>query len=68
MISNGPNQLSTLVIQKSDLLRTEKAADVAKKLGISKSAVSQWGEIIPELSAKKLLELSPELPHTYIEN
>ena len=68
MIRNASNQFSTLVILKSDLLQVEKATGIAKMLGISKSAVSQWGEIIPELSAKKLLELNPKLPHQYTRN
>lgn len=68
MFEGASSQVATLVIQKGDLLQELKAAQVAKTLGISKSAVSQWGEIVPELSAKKLLEVMPSLPHQYIKN
>lgn len=34
---------------------------IAHILGISKSAVFQWGEVVPYASAKRLTELSPAL-------
>lgn len=33
-------------------------AAVAEKLGISRQAVSQWGELVPPLSAARLAKLS----------
>lgn len=65
---NASNQVATLVIQKSELLQELKRVQIANILGISKSAVSQWREVIPELSAKKLLEVMPSLPHKYVKN
>lgn len=61
-----PIRAQKLIISKGDLLEEVKPTKVAEVLGISRSAVSQWGEIIPELSAKKILELMPQIPHKYI--
>ena len=36
----------------------ESQAKVARFLGISRSAVSQWGEAVPEVSARKLEKLT----------
>lgn len=55
-----------LVIKKSELLSLMKTTEVAEALGVTKQAVSGWGEIIPELRAIKLLELNDSIPHKYI--
>lgn len=39
------------------------AANLARSLGVSRSAISQWGEYVPEVSARGLLILSPEILH-----
>ncbi len=52
-----------LEMKTSDVLARQKAAQIAKKLKITRQAVSQWGEIVPEKSAFKLLELDPSIPH-----
>lgn len=39
------------------------AATLARCLGVSRSAVSQWGECVPEVSARGLIILKPEIPH-----
>lgn len=39
------------------------AASLARSLGVSRSAISQWGEYVPEVSARGLLILSPNIPH-----
>lgn len=40
------------------------AATLARCLGVSRSAISQWGECVPEVSARGLVILKPEIPHT----
>lgn len=37
---------------------------VARAIGISKQAVTLWGEFVPEGSALKLLRVNPNIPHT----
>lgn len=51
------------------IIRTEDAiaayadaADLARSLGVSRSAISQWGEFVPEISARGLLILIPDIP------
>lgn len=39
------------------------AANLARNLGVSRSAISQWGEIVPEVSARGLLILAPSILH-----
>ena len=39
------------------------AADLARNLGLTRSAISQWGEFVPEISARGLLILMPSIPH-----
>lgn len=50
--------------------RSQATTNVAKALGISTSAVAQWGEIVPEGSAEKLHRITfgkiPLKAHHYI--
>lgn len=39
------------------------AANLARSLGVSRAAISQWGEHVPEVSARGLLILSPSILH-----
>ena len=39
------------------------AANLARNLGVSRSAISQWGENVPEVSARGLLILAPSILH-----
>ena len=39
------------------------AANLARSLGVSRSAISQWGEYVPEVSARGLLILAPSILH-----
>ena len=39
------------------------AANLARSLGVSRSAISQWGKYVPEISARGLLILAPSIPH-----
>lgn len=39
------------------------AARIAEILGVSRSAISQWGDYVPEVSARGLLILYPQIPH-----
>jgi len=41
--------------------RAGSAADVARMLGITRSAVAQWGEDVPELRAYQLQQRRPDL-------
>ncbi len=59
-------RIPKLVVRKTELLNQMKAHEVAELLDITKQAVSGWGEIIPELRAKKLLEVNNSIPHKYI--
>lgn len=53
-----------IVMKKNDAVKAFKnKVGVAKAIGISKQAVSLWGEIVPEGSALKLLRADPEIPH-----
>ncbi|MFW2015412.1 Cro/CI family transcriptional regulator [Acinetobacter bereziniae] len=52
-------------MRKTDAVQAFKNnVGVAAAIGISKQAVSLWGEFVPEGSALKLLKLKPEIPHT----
>lgn len=46
-----------------DVLARFNAPKIAKKLKITRQAVYQWGETVPEKSAFKLLEVDPAIPH-----
>lgn len=53
-----------IVMKKSDAINAFKnKVGVAKAIGITKQAVSLWGEVVPEGSALKLLRINPEIPH-----
>lgn len=53
-----------VVMLKKDAVQAFKTnVEVAKAIGITKQAVSLWGEVVPELSALKLLKVKPEIPH-----
>lgn len=57
-----------VVMLKKDAVQAFKNnVGVAKAIGITKQAVSLWGEVVPELSALKLLKVKPEIPHS-LEN
>ncbi|WDZ50208.1 Cro/CI family transcriptional regulator [Acinetobacter vivianii] len=45
------------------LTRFKNAPKVAKILNVTKQAVYQWGDLVPEAAAFKLLEIEPSLPH-----
>ncbi|ELZ1438241.1 Cro/CI family transcriptional regulator [Acinetobacter baumannii] len=49
-------------MKTSDVLARFNAPKIAKLLKISRQAVYQWGEYVPEAAAFKLLEQEPSLP------
>ncbi|MCL6176160.1 Cro/CI family transcriptional regulator [Acinetobacter baumannii] len=49
-------------MKTSDVLARFNAPKIAKILKISRQAVYQWGEFVPEAAAFKLLEQEPTLP------
>lgn len=56
-----------IVLKMSDVLSVFKyKTRIAKEIGITKQAVSQWGETIPNESALILVRKNPTLPHTEI--
>jgi len=55
------------MLKKDAVQAFKNNVEVAKAIGISKQAVSLWGEVVPELSALKLLKVKPEIPH-FLEN
>lgn len=53
-----------VLIKTEDAVAAYKdAADLARSLGVSRAAISQWGEYVPEISARGLLILNPDIPH-----
>lgn len=53
-----------VIMKTNDAIAALKsAAKVARALGIKPPAVSQWGEYVPEISARGLVILNPEIPH-----
>lgn len=38
------------------------AARAARALGISEAAISQWGELVPPVTAKRIAKLNPGVP------
>lgn len=53
-----------IVMKTSDALAIFKTkVRIAQEIGITKQAVSQWGETVPDESALKLLRKKPEIPH-----
>ncbi len=49
-----------------DVLARSSAPKVAKILKITRQAVYQWGDFVPEKSAFKLLVTDPEIPHVKV--
>ncbi|RKG45143.1 MULTISPECIES: Cro/CI family transcriptional regulator [Acinetobacter] len=53
-----------IVMNTSDALAAFKTkAGIANAIGITKQAVSQWGQTVPEASALKLLRVDPTIKH-----
>lgn len=53
-----------IVMKKKDAIEAFKNnVGVARAIGITKQAVSLWGEVVPEGSALKLLRVKPEIPY-----
>lgn len=50
-------------MKTSDVLARHNAPKVAHTLKITRQAVYQWGDLVPERSALKLLLADPEIPH-----
>lgn len=50
-------------MKTSDVLARLNAPKVAKTLKITRQAVYQWGDLVPEKSAFKLLITDPNIPH-----
>ena len=58
-----------IVMNTVDAIKAFKSkAGVAEAIGISKQAVSQWGEVVPESSALKLLLVAPKIKHKKIQH
>lgn len=53
-------------MKTSDVLTRFTAPNIAKTLKITRQAVYQWGEFVPEASAFKLLIVDPKIPHQKI--
>ncbi|WP_330848036.1 Cro/CI family transcriptional regulator [Acinetobacter sp. ME22] len=53
-------------MKTSDVLARFNAPKIAQILKITRQAVYQWGELVPEASAFKLLESDPKIPHKRI--
>lgn len=53
-----------IVMKKEDAIHAFKTkVGIAKAIGITKQAISQWGDFVPEESALKLLRVDPRIPH-----
>lgn len=55
-----------LEVKKVDVLDRMKAPKIGKTLSITRQAVYQWGETIPETAAFKLIKILPDLPHKFV--
>lgn len=55
--------MEVLVKTEDAIAAYKDAADLARNLGVSRAAISQWGEYAPEISARGLLILNPDIPH-----
>ena len=54
----------TLVVKKSDAVRAYGSkAKLAKTLGVTRQAISQWGDYLPELQAMRLIFINDTIPH-----
>lgn len=54
-------------MKTSDVLARFNAPKVASILKITRQAVYQWGELVPEAAAFKLLESEPTIPHKRVD-
>lgn len=52
------------LIRKTDALRLydDNATKLALAIGLTRQAVASWGRFLPELAARRLLELHPTVP------
>lgn len=55
-----------LEVKTEDALKVLKAPAIGRELKITRQAVYQWGEFVPESSAFKLIKIKPEIPHKYV--
>lgn len=56
-----------IVIRKIDAINAFKSRlGLARALGITNQAISQWGENVPERTAPKLLLIDPSIKHERI--
>lgn len=55
-----------LEIKTKDVLKRMNAPQIGRTLKITKQAVYQWGDLVPEASAFKLLKVDPNIPHKYV--
>ena len=57
-----------IVMKKEDALELFRgnAAELARAIGITRQAVKNWSEYVPENSAFKLLHANPKIPHKFI--
>lgn len=54
------SMLNTIRMKKADVIaHFGSMPAVAAALGVTRSAVHQWGEVVPYWSAKRLAEISP---------
>ena len=54
-----------VIIKTADAIATyQTAANLASALGVTPQAISQWGDYVPEISARGILILNPKIPHT----
>ena len=57
-----------IVIKTTDAIKAfESRIRLAKALGITNQAISQWGVNVPERTAPKLLIINPSIKHQRIE-
>lgn len=55
-------------MKKADAIKAFKnRTALATSIGITKQAVSGWGDLVPEGSAAKLLIENPKIPHIKIK-
>lgn len=55
-----------LEVKTTDVLQRMNAPKVGEMLNITRQAVYQWGEYVPESAAFKLIKFFPDLPHKYV--
>ena len=55
-----------LEVKTKDALKFMKAPAIGKALKITRQAVYQWGDLVPEASAFKLITIKPEIPHKHV--